>query len=162
MKPLLSMPFLLAAAVALAVPPAQSETLSDSLKVADCEFIIRYKSRKLDVLRQMITLRAVSETKTEQGNSKGAAGYRAYHLEFCYEGDYIRSRVFLRVDFKNAKGQRLHTIWMLPDERHMNESGDRPLSLERKSRYFAISLENVPLLLLDDVAEIAIEDNRNP
>ena len=158
MKSPSSIPILLAV-IAVTLPSVLAAKISDSLKEADCNFQIHYNNRQLNVPRQMITLRAVSGvTEADTDKEIGRSGYRAYHLEFRYEGKQIANNTPLRVDFYDANNQRLHSIQITTEERK-NEVLEKISHLYRRhSRYFAICLENVPLLLLDDIKKIEIED----
>lgn len=141
-------------AVSALVLTVHAQSISDQLKAADCEFQIRKGSSEIKILKQMITLRAVSEpgvvsAKSINSTSTNTAGYRAYHLEFSYTGDHIDASSIKSVEFL-ADRKVIHEIIIDPDSRRMSGS-------ERgKTGYFAINLENVPLLLLDDVTTIKL------
>ena len=133
-----------------------AQPISDQLKVAKCEFQIRKGSSKVKVLKQMITLRAVSDPGVISSNANNptqtnTAGYQAYHLEFSYARGSADLRKIKDVEF--LVGEKVvHEITIEADSRRMSESE------RRNTGYFAINLENVPLLLLDDVTTIKLKN----
>ena len=137
---------------------AYTESVSDQLKVADCNFTILNEGKPVQVLKQMITLRAVSDIgaiKTAQNQADAyGTGYRAYYIEFLYAGDHLDYARIKRIEFYIDK-KRIHVIDMQNTSRRISESERRT---KQASRYFAINLENIPLLMLDDVTTINFID----
>jgi hypothetical protein len=135
-----------------------AESISEQLKVADCNFQIKYEKKDVQVLDQKITLRAVADRK-ESATSDSvkvvtAAGYRAYHLEIAYIGRHIAEPHALRkAEFYNNKDKMIHVADLGESSRTMVES-DRNQNLD--VRYLSINLENIPLVLLDDVVIIEL------
>ncbi|NNJ70834.1 MAG: hypothetical protein HKP10_06040 [Kiritimatiellales bacterium] len=150
---------IVATALSILALPSHGQSVADQLKVADCNFKILYEGEEVQVQRQMITLRAVSESeevKIENNYFKiHSAAYRAYHLEFSYSGDLIDYNDVGYVEFYNRQNKRIHIADLEKDSRRISESEKR---MPQKVRYFAISLEDTPLLLLDEVSYINIQD----
>lgn len=150
---------ILATALSLLTLSSYAQSVANQLKQAACDFKILYEGKDVQVQRQMITLRAVSESeevKIENNYFKIYSGaYRAYHLEFSYSGDLIDYNDVSYVEFYNRENKRIHIADIQRDSRRISESEK---SSAQKLRYFAISLEDTPLLLLDEVSYINIQD----
>ncbi len=150
---------ILATVLSILTLSSYGQSVADQLKQADCNFQILYEGKEVQVQRQMITLRATSESeevKISNNYFKVYGGaYRAYHLEFAYSGDLIDYNDVRQAEFYNKENKRIHIADIQRDSRRITESEK---SSPHKLRYFAISLENTPLLLLDEVSYINIED----
>ncbi|MDF7801776.1 hypothetical protein P4C99_20020 [Pontiellaceae bacterium B1224] len=134
---------------------AQVQSISGQLKAADCHFLIKNDGKDVQTLDQKITLRAVSEKDTVVINSREqvyGSGYRSYHLEFAYTKDHPDRPIQANsIEFLNDKDELIHRISLLKNDRTMAES-EQTRTL--RVRYMAVSLQGIPLTLLDDVAVI--------
>ncbi len=129
-----------------------SASISEQLKTADCNFEFVYNYTKLNVVKQMITLRAVEKSVHDHGHDSGM-GYSAYHIEFVYTNGLIDFWNVKKVEFYSKTGDLLHSVSIVDRTRRMSETTE---NAKLKRKYFAFSLENIPLLMLDDVSTIKI------
>ncbi|MDP8052763.1 hypothetical protein QJU23_10105 [Pasteurella atlantica] len=82
-------------------------------------------------------------------------GYQSYHLEFAYENDLIDYSKVSTVEFYSKDGKLLHKVSISKHTRRIsNVSKDKTL----KYNFFAINLENIPLMMLDYAETIKIID----
>lgn len=125
------------------------QSIADQLLVAECSFRLFNGSTELNVIDQMVTSRAVASSKEELNSSVSA-----YHLEFTYKGAEMKLKS-ASVEFLDEKKRPLHAIQLEDPSRYMKVDtlGHRP---NPKTRYVVISLQGVPLRLLDKVASIRI------
>lgn len=147
-------------AIATLACTSYADTLSDQLKVADCNYRILRKGEPINVVKQIITLRATAEkgevnlSEPTQPELTGAygTGYRSYYIEFSF--------MDTRIDFSDVDNIEFYageTLVYVSDirnqSRQMVESDERT---EQKKRYFSINLQGIPLLMLDDITTINI------
>jgi len=134
-----------------------------SLMVSETTFDIRVNDLPAAIPVQGITLRAVyhppAEATLDFGSDRsqrvksGAAGYRAYHLEFLYRDRKIDYTELTRVDFR--KGVEVIYTISIDESTSRMSNGNEPVG---EVRAFAINLENVPLAILDEVDIINIRE----
>jgi len=148
----------------MAAIPASAQSdfpIFRSLIYCETDFEIRVDNITAPTLIQGITKRAVYHPPVEssidfsserfQSFKAGAAGYEAYHLEFRYEGRLIDYTEVDQVEFRNGF-EVIYKISIQDATRRMS-NGNEP---DGDIRSFAISLENVPLTILDSVDIINI------
>ena len=133
-------------------------TIFGYLAEVETSYRITLESKNLKVLRQGITQRAVrgpqySESRSRDGSvttSSGLSGYRAYFLEFLYEDATIVAEQSV-IDFYSG-----------PDVLFSTTVADRAYRMavttdtRREIKAFAISLEGIPLVILDEVDRLEI------
>ncbi|MGF1450476.1 MAG: hypothetical protein ACFB21_00200 [Opitutales bacterium] len=119
-------------------------------------FEIRVNNIKAEVPVQGITLRAVYHERglgsdslgrrhlPPEIRSTGSAGYRAYHLEFLYHDVELDYRKHKFLEFRQGR-EVIYTVSLGEATRRMSNGNDHL----RDVKAFAVSLENVPLTLLD-------------
>jgi|GEM_PF-1909290 len=133
---------------------AQSEgTLFEQLIVVPTEFEITLNDHPLQVAAQGITLRAVSETVSHQAKtdeqSVNDIAYRAYHLEFAFKQKYKVRGGFEVIEFFEGNGV-VHTISLKSPSRKISTPNGR----RYETNFLAISLEGIPLVMLDSINRI--------
>jgi len=128
------------AALALFAGVAFAGELSGKLQKVDSEFSFRYKQRTLQVAKQFITLRG-SEDKSLNKQTL------AYHLEFTVVES---ARVPIR----------MVQIELLSGNEKLATIGAEKITFTKAWKdskvYVSVSLEDIPLLLLDDVDVIKV------
>ncbi|TVP79292.1 MAG: hypothetical protein EA353_06435 [Puniceicoccaceae bacterium] len=131
---------------------AQS-TLFDQLAVAKTEFVITFDGFPLDVSAQGITLRAVKEREShdllKDAQQINDFAYRAYHLELAFTRKYKVREQFAVVEFYEGN-DLIHRISIQSPSRKLSTTNGRPYD----TNFVAISLEGVPLVMLDSVTRI--------
>ena len=117
------------------------------------EFDITFDNFPLDVSTQGITLRGVKDQEnhdlskdTEHVND---FAYRAYHLEFAFTRKYKVREQFAVVEFYEGN-DIVHRIAIQKPSRKISTTNGRPY----ETNFVAISLEGVPLVMLDSVTRI--------
>ncbi len=135
--------------IALIATSTFGQSIADQLLVADCSFRLFNASTELKILDQMVTTRAVESSNAELNSS-----VCAYHIEFTYTGVEMKLKG-ARVEFLDENKRPLHAIQLEDSSRYMKVDtlGHRP---NPKTRYLAISLQGIPLRLLDEVVSIRI------
>ena len=127
--------------------------LFDELAVAKTEFVITFNDFPLDVSTQGITLRAVKERASHERSEKAEQindfAYQAYHLEFSFSRKYQVREQFAAVEFYEGNDV-VHRIPLQQPSRKISTTNGRPY----ETNFVAISLEGVPLVLLDSVTRI--------
>lgn len=144
--------FVIISMITLSALSTLGQSVADQLAIAQCSFRLFDGPTELKVLDQMITRRAV-EKSTGDLKTFGTA----YHIEFTYKGDDLNLRG-ATVEFLDKDKRPVHEL-VLGESRSMNITtlGSRPLP---KTHYIAISLEGIPLRLLDEVISIRIKKGR--
>ncbi|MBN2161847.1 MAG: hypothetical protein JXR25_06500 [Pontiellaceae bacterium] len=143
----------------------QAGAISDQLKAADCNFTILRKGKPVNVIKQVITLRAISEKgfidpvkkmiqDTTTTDYPYSTGYRSYHVEFAYTGDRIEFKDVDKIEFYIGKT----LAYVHPTENITRRMADSDERTEQKTYYFSINLQGIPLLMLDDITTINIFD----
>lgn len=123
------------AIIIIATAIALGGELSSKIQKVDSEFNFRYKQRTLQIEKQFITLRGSEDEELKKRTL-------AYHLEFVIiESARIPIRL-VQLDLYSG-GEKLATIG-LDKIKHVKAWGDSKV-------YVSVSLEDIPLLLLDDV-----------
>ncbi|MDZ7721333.1 MAG: hypothetical protein U5R06_00550 [candidate division KSB1 bacterium] len=149
---MLNRSILLFCACILFTGAGRTQSISEQLKQADCQFEIYYGDQKLDVIKQMITKRGIIK-----GHAEGDYAYNSYFLEFLYQSDLIikkkekgKAWMLLKVKFISEADVILKET-VLDDE----EMKDSIIEGERQ-KYFSISLIDVPVFILDNTYKINI------
>lgn len=127
---------------------AFGQSIADQLLVAKCSFRLFDGSTEVVILDQMVTKRAAKGS-----NPSG----QAYFIEITYKGKEMEL-ADAKVEFLDANKRPLHAIW-LENTSYMkvDTMGNRP---SPKTRYIAISLQGIPLRLLDGVVSIRISGGK--
>lgn len=129
------------------------EPIFKQLAVAETDFEITISDIALKVTSQGITLRAVSETaKHSKGKDEEEINdfaYRAYHLEFAFERKYKFPNGFDVVEFYKDNDV-IHRIQLTSSGRKFSAAQGRL----HETNFMAISLEGIPLIMLDSVDRI--------
>ncbi|MDZ7725417.1 MAG: hypothetical protein U5R06_22000 [candidate division KSB1 bacterium] len=128
----------------------RTQSISEQLKQADCQFEIYYGDQKLDVIKQMITKRAVHFLYRE-----GGYGHEAYFLEWAYKNDIEIDSQPNWVHFYNSSNQKIHSkldLIRFENQSLKNKHFDKNTSIH----YYGFSLEKVPMFVLDDTFKIVI------
>ena len=127
--------------------------LFDQLVVAATEFDITFDDFPLDVSTQGITLRAVKDREShdlkKDAEQVNDFAYRAYHLEFAFNRKYKVREQFAVVEFYEGNDV-VHRIAIQKPSRKITTTNGRPY----ETNFVAISLEGVPLVMLDSVTRI--------
>ncbi|MDZ7721330.1 MAG: hypothetical protein U5R06_00530 [candidate division KSB1 bacterium] len=147
---------LLFCACVLFIGAGRTQSISEQLKQADCQFEIYYEDQKLDVIKQMITKRAVHYQDTE-----GGYAYETYFLEWVYEnGHEIKDDSQTQAHFYTSQNQKIHSIrigWSdYLSHEYLRKKNQSPKNNNFKRYYYSISLEKVPVFVLDDTFKIVI------
>lgn len=132
---------------------ALGQSVADQLRVAECSFRLYDGPTELKLLDQMITMRSVNTS------SSGLKTFgRVYHIEMTYKGAEVELKNAL-IEFLDEQKRPLHATRMSDTSRFMKVDtlGYRP---SPKVRYIAISLEGIPLRLLDEVVSIRISKEK--
>lgn len=126
------------------------QSIADQLKVAECSFRFFDGPTELKVIDQMVTMRSV-----EKLNGEIKTYGRAYHIEFSYIGDPV-SLSGSTVEFLDKNKRPIHSLFLEDEGRFMkvDTEGQR---MNPKTRYVALSLEGIPLRVLDGVISIRIK-----
>ncbi|WP_372799191.1 hypothetical protein [Pontiella sp.] len=134
---------------ALSFLPSFGQSVADQLRVAECSFRLYNGPTEVEVIDQMVTMRGFEKTT---GDLKTFGS--AYHLEFTYKGDAV-DLTGGTIEFLDEDKRPLHAMAAEDESRFMQVDtlGHRP---NPKTRYIAISLEGIPLRLLDEVVSIRI------
>jgi hypothetical protein len=129
------------------------QSIADQLTIAECSFRLYNGPTELEILNQMVTSRAVASANPEFNSS-----VRVYHIEFTYRGAEMTLQN-AKVEFLDGHKRPLHAIQLSDASRYMKVDtlGHRPNPL---TRYIAISLQGIPLRLLDEVVSIRISGGR--
>ena len=142
----------------LAFSPVHSkaQTISGQLKQADCHFEIYYGDQKLNVIKQMITKRAVHYQITDV-----AYAHETYFLEWIYENDIeIKDDYDNQAYFFTTTDQKIHSIYIGNYDGVSHEyqriKNQPPKNNDSERHYYGISLEEVPVFVLDDTYKIVI------
>jgi len=132
---------------------AFGQSVADQLLVAECSFRLYDGFTEVVVLDQMVTTRAVASPGSEL-----KTWGQAYHIEFTYKGDGVELANAL-VEFLDDKKRPLHAFRLGDSSQYMKVDtlGNRP---NPKTRYIAISLQGIPLRLLDEVVAIRISGGK--
>jgi hypothetical protein len=128
---------------------ALGQSIANQLTVAKCSFQFYAGPTELEVLDQMVTTRSVQNSNPELKTFG-----RAYFIEVEYKGDEMEMNNAL-IEFLDENKRPLHAFRVEDASQYMkvNTLGHRP---NPRVRYIAISLEGIPLRLLDDVISIRI------
>ena len=139
--------------IVIAATSVFGQSIADQLLVAECSFRLYNGPTELVILDQMVSARAVASANPELNFS-----VRVYHLEFTYKGDEMNLKN-ARVEFLDKNKRPLHAIQLADASRYMtvDSLGHRP---NPRTRYIAISLQGIPLRLLDEVVSIRISGGR--
>lgn len=128
-------------------------SLFDQLAVAPTDFEITLNDHALEVAAQGITLRAVSETitynKGKEVEQTNDFAYRAYHLEFAFKQKYKVRDGFGVIEFFEGNDV-IHRISLKSPSRKISSANGRLY----ETNFLAISLEGVPLVMLDSIDRI--------
>ncbi len=126
------------------------QSIADQLKVAECSFRFFDGPTELKVIDQMVTMRSV-----EKLNGEIKTYGRAYHIEFSYIGDSV-GLSGATIEFLDKNKRPIHSLYLEDEGRFMkvDTQGQR---MNPKTRYVAISLEGIPLRVLDGVISIRIK-----
>jgi hypothetical protein len=136
--------------ITLSALSSWGQSIADQLAIAHCSFRLFAGPSEVTVLDQIITQRAVSKS------SEGLKTFgTAYHIEITYKGEALNLQG-ATVEFLDSTKRPLHTI-ALDGTRFMNVTLQGSRSLP-KTHYIAISLEGIPLRLLDEVVSIRIRE----
>jgi hypothetical protein len=150
----MKIPHALLALLFLTLSASGAETkLFEQLAVTETDFAITFDDFPLEVSAQGITLRAVSEQKShdlgKDAKQVNDFAYRAYHLEFAFNRRYKVREQFSVVEFYEGNDV-VHRIALQKPSRKITTTNGRPY----ETNFVAISLEGVPLVLLDSVTRI--------
>lgn len=134
----------------LAAASSFGRTIADQLQVAECSFRLYDGPTEVEILDQMVTMRAF-----EKSNGDLKTFGSAYHIEIAYKGDPINMEAAV-IEFLDKDKRPLHAITVEDESRFMRVEtlGHRP---RPKTQYIAISLEGIPLRVLDEVISIRIK-----
>lgn len=137
--------------LALTATASFGQSIAEQLLVAECSFRLYDGPTEVEVLDQMVTMRAF-EKSTDHLKTFGSA----YHIEFTYKGDPMVVEAAV-IEFLDEDKRPLHAIQVEDESRYMRVEtlGHRP---RPKTQYLAISLEGVPLRLLDQVVSIRVKN----
>jgi hypothetical protein len=126
------------------------QSIANQLLIADCSFRLFDGPTELKVIDQMVTKRTVRGSNTELKTFG-----EAYFIEFTYVGNEMVLEN-AQVEFLDEDKRPLHEISLDDSSRYMkvNMLGSRP---SPQTRFVAISLEGIPLRLLDGVVSIRIK-----
>lgn len=134
-----------------------SQTITDQLKVADCDYEIVYETKKLNVIKQIIIKRGSYQSNYNWDSESGYGygfGYESYHLEFVYlNNEDIKNTGNITIEFFDTDGEMLASYNY---STFLNKKSQFPKFTKLK-KYYSINLCNVPLLILDDTKRIVIK-----
>jgi len=129
------------------------DSIFKQLALAETKFAITLNDHSLQVASQGITLRAVSDRKVHNRNQADEQindfAYRAYHLEFAFKQKYKVRDGFEVVEFIEGN-EVIHTISLKDSSRKIASVDER----RYETNFLAISLEGVPLTMLDSIDRI--------
>lgn len=142
-------PFLLLSVISASAQPS----LLEQLGVAQTNFKITLNDYPLEVAAQGITLRAVGEKiehrKGRENEQINDIAYRAYHLEFAFKQKYKVRDGFEVIEFFEGNDV-LHAISLKSPSRKISTPNGR----RYETNFIAISLEGIPLVMLDSIDRI--------
>jgi len=146
--------------ILVSVATIEAAPLFDSLGVIKTNFKITLNDTPLEISRQGITQRVV----TDEIRGRRDAGeevinhiaYQAYHLELAYKLKFIDQRDYAVIEFYNSSNELIHEYAINDKNRSFTTSSERRYD----SNYLALSLKGVPLVMLDSVSRINLRKSK--
>ena len=136
----------------MGVTGAESDVF-EQLAAVSTDFEITFDDFPLKVAKQGVTLRAVKETVTHERGKEAKQindfAYRAYHLELAFTRKYKVRQGFDVIEFFEGNDV-VHKIDIQHPSRKISTTNGRPY----EANFIAISLEGVPLVMLDSITRI--------
>ncbi|MBC2601157.1 hypothetical protein [Puniceicoccus vermicola] len=130
----------------------------DELSVAETHFKITMDDYPLEVTKQGITLRAVHDTVTRvispESKQINDFAYRTYHLEFAFKQKYRIKGSLAVIEFFEGN-DLIHSISLDSPSRKLAKPNERL----NETNFLAISLEGVPLVMLDSIDRINLRES---